>query len=403
MRERSFEADTKDQPFDEIILQQGEVISDRLNMLRQEQYPPDAQKGLRQFSLAEVAYYLGVTQSTIKKLHLEGKGPEPETSSSGRRSYSASQMLELRAYLDKHGRSGKRRYAPHRQGDEELHVVSVVNFKGGSGKTTTAAHLAQHLALKGHRVLAIDLDPQASLTALHGIQPELDDVPSLYETLRYDDQRQPISQVIRPTNFPNLDIVPASLELQEYEYDTPVALTSSDPHEGRAFFTRISMALEEVDERYDVVVIDCPPQLGYLTLTALTASSSVIITVHPQMLDVMSMSQFLLMLGGIMKTIRDAGANMRLKWFRYLVTRFEPTDGPQKQMVGFLQAMFPNQMLTSPVLKSTAISDAGITKQTLYEVERSQFVRTTYDRAMASLNDVNDEVATLIHKAWGRT
>jgi chromosome partitioning protein len=402
MRDRSFTADTKDQPFDEIILQQGELISDRLNMLRQEQYPPDAQKGLRQFSLAEVAYYLGVTQSTIKKLHLEGKGPEPETSSSGRRSYSAEQMLELRAYLDKHGRPGKRRYVPYRQPGEELHVVSVVNFKGGSGKTTTAAHLAQHLALKGHRVLAIDLDPQASLTALHGIQPELDNVPSLYETLRYDDERKPISEVIRPTNFPNLDIVPASLELQEYEYDTPVALTSSDPHEGRTFFTRISKALGEVDERYDVVVIDCPPQLGYLTLTALTASSSVIVTVHPQMLDVMSMSQFLLMLGGIMKTIRDAGANMRLKWFRYLVTRFEPTDGPQKQMVGFLQAMFPNQMLSAPVLKSTAISDAGITKQTLYEVERSQFVRTTYDRAVTSLNDVNDEIAELIHKAWGR-
>ena len=402
MRDRSFKADTKDQPFDEIILQQGELISDRLNMLRQEQYPPDAQKGLRQFSLAEVAYYLGVTQSTIKKLHLEGKGPEPETSSSGRRSYSAEQMLELRAYLDKHGRPGKRRYVPYRQPGEELHVVSVVNFKGGSGKTTTAAHLAQHLALKGHRVLAIDLDPQASLTALHGIQPELDNVPSLYETLRYDDERKPISEVIRPTNFPNLDIVPASLELQEYEYDTPVALTSNDPHEGRTFFTRISKALGEVDELYDVVVIDCPPQLGYLTLTALTASSSVIVTVHPQMLDVMSMSQFLLMLGGIMKTIRDAGANMRLKWFRYLVTRFEPTDGPQKQMVGFLQAMFPNQMLSAPVLKSTAISDAGITKQTLYEVERSQFVRTTYDRAVTSLNDVNDEIAELIHKAWGR-
>ena len=106
MRERSFAADSKDQPFDEIILQQGELISDRLNMLRQEQYPPDAEKSLRQFSLAEVAYYLGVTQSTIKKLHLEGKGPEPETSSSGRRSYSAEQMLELRAYLDKHGRPG---------------------------------------------------------------------------------------------------------------------------------------------------------------------------------------------------------------------------------------------------------------------------------------------------------
>lgn len=390
-----------DIPFDEIILQQGELISDRLNILRQEQYPPDAQKGLRQFSLAEVAYFLGVTQSTIKKLHLEGKGPEPETSSSGRRSYSAGQMLELRAYLDENGRPGKRRYLPHRSEGEELQVISVVNFKGGSGKTTTAAHLAQHLALKGHRVLAIDLDPQASLTALHGIQPELDEVASLYEALRYDDERRSITEVIRATNFPNLDIIPASLDLQEYEYDTPVALTSKDPSEGRTFFTRISNALKEVDDRYDVVVIDCPPQLGYLTLTALTASTSVLVTVHPQMLDVMSMSQFLLMLGGILRTIREAGAEMRLKWFRYLVTRFEPMDGPQKQMVGFMQAMFPNHMLDAQMVKSTAISDAGITKQTLYEVERAQFVRSTYDRAMTSLNAVNDEIAGLLHETWG--
>lgn len=399
---KEFENNGTTIPFDEIILQQGELISDRLNMLRMEQYPPDAQKSLRQFSLAEVAYFLGVTQSNIKKLHLEGKGPDPTTSSSGRRSYSGEQMLELRAYLDKHGRSGKKRYVPHRQEGEDLHVISVVNFKGGSGKTTTAAHLAQHLALRGHRVLAIDLDPQASLTALHGIQPELDEVPSLYETLRYDEERKSITEVIRKTNIPNLDIIPASLDLQEYEYDTPVALTSKDPQAGRAFFTRISEALKEVDDRYDIVVIDCPPQLGYLTLTALTASSSVLITVHPQMLDVMSMSQFLLMLGGIMKTIRDAGAQMNLKWFRYLVTRFEPTDSPQKQMVGFMQAMFPVQMLQSHMVKSTAISDAGITKQTLYEVERAQFVRATYDRAMDSLNAVNDEITDLIHEAWGR-
>ncbi|GGX66809.1 hypothetical protein GCM10007385_39840 [Tateyamaria omphalii] len=112
-----------DMSFDEIILRQGELISDRLNILRQEQYPPNAQKGLRQFPLAEVAYFLGVTQSTIKKLHLEGKGPEPETSPSGRRSYSAEQMLELRAYLDAHGRPGKRQYLPHRAEGEELHVI----------------------------------------------------------------------------------------------------------------------------------------------------------------------------------------------------------------------------------------------------------------------------------------
>jgi chromosome partitioning protein len=394
-------AEVDDFSFHETILRQGELISDKLNMLRIEHYPPNATKGLRQFSLAEVAYFLGVTQSNVKKLHLEGKGPSPTTTASGRRTYTAEQMLELRQYLDRHGRADFKRYVPHRRANEKLQTISVINFKGGSGKTTTAAHLAQHLALTGHRVLAIDLDPQASLSALHGIQPELDKNPSLYDTIRYDNQRKPIVDVARPTNFPGLDIVPANLELQEYEYDTPRAASSKNP-EGRLFFTRVTNALKEVDDRYDVVVIDCPPQLGYLTLTALTASTAVLITIHPQMLDVMSMSQFLLMLGGILKSISEAGAEVRLKWFRYLVTRYEPTDGPQAQMVGFMQALFPKQMLKNQMLKSTAISDAGITNQTLYEVERSAFTRATYDRAIEALKSVNEEVASLVHQAWGR-
>ena len=386
--------------FDEEIIQQGELISDRLNMLRLEQYPPDAQKGLRLFSLAEVADFIGVTQNHIKKLHLDGKGPVPTLSSSGRRSYTAEQMLELRQYLDKHGRSDVKNYVPRRREGEHLQIISVVNFKGGSGKTTTTAHLAQYLALTGHRVLAVDLDPQASLTALHGIQPELDKNPSFFEALRYDDARCSIKDIIQATNFPGLDIVPANLELQEYEYDTPLAAANSQ--EGKLIFTRISRALKEVEDRYDVVVIDCPPQLGYLTLTALTASTGVLITVHPQMLDIMSMSQFLLMLGGILQSIKGAGAKVKLDWFRFLVTRYEATDGPQAQMVGFMQAMFSNRMLGNQMVKSTAISDAGITKQTVYEVERSQFVRSTYDRAVESLNAVNGEIAAMIHKAWGR-
>jgi chromosome partitioning protein len=393
--------DVEEFSFHETILKQGELISDKLNILRHEHYPPNARKGLRQFSLAEVASFLGVSPSNIKKLHLEGKGPTPTTSNSGRRSYTAEQMLELRFYLDRHGRADYKRYVPHRRPGESLQIISIVNFKGGSGKTTTAAHLAQHLALTGHRVLAIDLDPQASLSALHGVQPELDKNPSLYDAIRYEDEKRPIADVIRPTNFPGLDIVPANLELQEYEYETPLHASENSSGAGRTFFTRISDALKQVDDRYDVVVIDCPPQLGYLTLTALTASTAVLVTIHPQMLDVMSMSQFLLMLGGILKSLSKV-ARVRLKWFRYLVTRYEPTDGPQSQMVGFMQTLFPTQMLDNRMVKSTAISDAGITNQTLYEVDRSQFTHATYDRAMEALSKVNQEITELIYKAWGR-
>jgi chromosome partitioning protein len=388
----SFELDDK-------ILMQGAEISRRLNQLRLENFPPSAKKTLRQFSVGEVAHYLGVTPSNLKRLYLDGKGPVPTTMSGNRKYYTDAQMLELRQYLAETGKSEAKRYLPQRKPGDKLQVIAVVNFKGGSGKTTTAAHLAQHLALTGHRVLAIDLDPQASLSALHGFQPELDQNPSLYDTIRYD-ERKPIADVILPTNFPGLDIIPANLELQEYEYDTPLAMQAGS--EGKRFFTRLGKALMDVDDRYDVVVIDCPPQLGYLSLTALTASTSVLITVHPQMLDLMSMSQFLLMLGNITKTIKAAGADVRLDWLRYLITRFEPQDVPQVQMLGFMQSMLAEEILKTPMVKTTAISDAGLTKRSLYELERSNFTRGTYDRAIECMDAVNFEIQGLIHRAWGR-
>lgn len=386
--------------FDDIILAQGKDISRKLNQLRLESFPPDARKTLRQFSMAEAAYFLGVSPSNLKKLHLEGKGVVPTVHAGGRRTYSGEQIRELRHWLDQNGRSDVKKYVPCRRNNEKLQVIAVVNFKGGSGKTTTAAHLGQHLALTGHRVLAIDLDPQASLSALYGFQPELDGCPSVYEAIRYDDKRASLKDVIRPTNFPDLDVVPATLELQEYEYDTPVAMQSG--MEGKRFWNRLQRALEDVDSDYDVVVLDCPPQLGYLTLTALAASTSVLITVHPQMLDLMSMSQFLLMLGDIIKTVKQAGGDVELDWFRYLITRYEPTDLPQAQMVAFMKSMLIPHMAQNEMLKSTAVSDAGLTKQTLYEVERSAMNRATYDRAMEAMEAVNGEIRELIHEAWGR-
>lgn len=380
--------------FAETILSQSNEISRRLDLLRMEKFPPNAQKTLRPFPLAEAARFVGVSPSYIKKLHLQGRGSDPFVTPTGRRYYTAAQMNELRDLLDR---------SPRRQGEDKLQIISVVNFKGGSGKTTTAVHLSQYLALRGFRVLTIDLDPQASLTALFGIQPEIDATPSLYDVLRYDAERCSIRDVIRGTNFPDLDIIPSNLELQEYEYETPIAMHAADPTAGRTFYTRVGTALAEVDADYDIVVIDCPPQLGYLTLTALATSSSVLITVHPQMLDIMSMSQFLLMLGEILKSIEAAGARVSLDWFRYLITRYEPGDVPQQEMVGLMQSMFARQMLKSPMVKSTAISDAGLTKQSLYEVDRSEFVSATYDRARESLDGVNGEIEALLMAAWGRT
>mgnify|MGYP001582970215 CR=1 FL=1 len=384
---------------DTLVGDHAQALSERLQAHRAQLFPPDAKRQLRKFTSGEVAELLGVKDAYLRKLHLEGRGPEPETRAGGRRYYTPGDIQALREMLEK-GAKSSGTYLPGRRKGDHLQVITVINFKGGSGKTTTAAHLAQKLALDGYRVLAIDLDPQASLSALHGVQPEFDlnDGGTLYDAIRYDDP-VPLRDVVQKTYFTNLDLIPGNLELMEFEHDTPRAIIERS---GKFFFTRIGDALAEVEQDYDVVVIDCPPQLGFLTMSALSAATAILVTVHPQMLDVMSMCQFLLMTSNLLGVVAEAGGDMDYDWMRYVVTRYEPGDGPQNQMVSFMRSMFGDHVLNHPVLKSTAISDAGITKQTLYEVEKSAFNRATYERAIESLNAVNGEIEALIQASWGR-
>src|SRR3954447_12806540 len=381
------------------IAADGAALSSELNALRKTLFPPVSQKLLRSFSSGEAAKLIGVADGYLRQLSLAGRGPSPETGPNNRRLYTLSQINELRQLLEESPKS--KRYVPHRSGEEHCQVLAVVNFKGGSGKTTTAAHLAQYLALRGYRVLAVDLDPQASLTALHGYQPEfdIDANQTLYAAIRYDEEQRPLSEVLRQTYFPGLDLVPGNLELMDYEHDTPKALSkrSTEP-----FFGRVATALGSVANAYDVIILDCPPQLGFLTLGALCAATAMIVTVHPQMLDVMSMCQFLLMASELLSVVQDSGADLDYDFLRYVVTRYEPSDGPQTQMVAFMRSLFRGRVLTHTMLKSTAISDAGLSKQTLYEIGRESFTRTTYDRAVEALDNVNGEIEGLIHHAWGR-
>ncbi|MCQ4191489.1 plasmid partitioning protein RepA [Methylocystis suflitae] len=386
----------------ELVGAHARELSARLQAHRLQLFPPEAKKTLRRFSSLEAAKLIGVNDGYLRRLSLEKKGPAVEVGPNGRRSYTIGDIQSLRVYLDASSKPD-RKYIPFRNGAEHLQVISVVNFKGGSGKTTTAAHLAQYLVLRGYRVLAIDLDPQASLSALHGVQPEFDvgENETLYGAIRYDDRRRPLSDIVRKTYFDNLSLIPGNLELMEFEHETPKALMT-DRHVESMFFTRMDSALASVADQYDVVVIDCPPQLGFLTMSAMCAATAVLVTVHPQMLDVMSMCQFLIMTSDLLGVVAKAGGNMGYDWMRYLVTRYEPGDGPQNQMVSFMRSMFGEHVLNFPMLKSTAIADAGITKQTLYEVSRDQFTRSTYDRAIEALDSVNGEIEQLIRSAWGR-
>ncbi len=376
-------------------------ISSRLNSAIREHlvaaFAPDSTKSLRLFPAPEAAELLGVSGQFMRKLHSEGTVPEPTEQRGGRRYYTAQDILGARHILERTSRTAGR-YLPGRRAGEKLQVWQLMNFKGGSSKSTTTIHLAHYLALRGYRVLVVDLDPQGSLTSMCGISPEIEfDGLTIYDAIRYD-APVPLEDVIVETYFPGLSLAPSRLLLSEFETESAVHSSPDQP-----FFTRIRNALAQVEGAYDIVLMDSPPQLGFLTISGMAAATSLIVPLTPSMLDVSSTAQFLELAGAYMGVIEDAGAALHYDHFKFLITRDEPTDIPSQQLTSFMRALFLDRVMATTALKSTAISDATMLKQSIYEVVRSEMTRATYDRARQSMDAVGKEVETMIHAAWGRS
>ena len=375
-------------------------ISERLNAAIREHllaaFAPDNTKTLREFSAPEVAELLDVSGQFMRKVHADGVLPEPATNRGGRRYYSGQEILQAREILERTSRK-KGHYLPRRMEGEKLQVWQLMNFKGGSSKSTTTIHLAHYLALQGYRVLVVDLDPQGSLTSMCGISPEIEfDGLTIYDAIKYENP-SPMADVIVQTYFPGLAIAPSRLVLSEFETESAV---HSNPE--RPFYFRIRDALAQVEADYDLVLMDSPPQLGFLTISGMAAATSIIVPMTPSMLDVSSTAQFLELAGAYMGVIEDAGAELNYDHFKLLITRDEPTDIPSQQITSFMRALFQDRVMTATALKSTAISDATMLKQSLYEVVRSDMTRATYDRARGSMDAIGREIETMVRQTWGR-
>ena len=396
-------ATPREQPEDKIV-RHAAALSGQLQNLRERMYPPHAQKSLRNFMTQEVSRLTSIPESSLRTMSNEGKGPVPARLDNNHRAYTLAQINELRRLFAAQKPSEALRFLPHRRSGDHLQILAVVNFKGGSAKTTTCAHLAHFLALRGYRVLAIDLDPQASLSAMFGAQPEMDvgDNETIYAALRYGSERRALRDVIRRSYFDGIDLIPGNIEVMEYEHETPRLLADKVASKENVFFERLRIAIGEVEADYDVVLLDTPPSLGFLTLGAIYAATGLLVTVHPAMLDVMSMSQFLLMMSDMIRVIHDAGAVLMQDFLHYLITRHDPNDQPQAQVVALLRHLFADDVLMPTAVESTAIESAGLAKRTLYELEPGNIGRDTFRRARESMDAVNDRILELIEASWGR-
>lgn len=387
----------------ERLTSRAEII--RAALLRAElaSWAPEVGKTLRPFNSAEAAYFLNITQGHLRRLHSEHKIEEVQERAANRRVYSEQEIQTIRSYLEKNAKTPGTYRKGRRDGDK-LQIIAVSNFKGGSAKTSTTAHLAHGLGMQGYRVLCIDADPQGSLTSLFGFAPSVfdDEVKTLYDIVRYDGAVH-IEDAIQRTHFSTVDLIPAALQLAEYEHETPMALINGNPDGSDIKFdARLRLQIHAIEDRYDVVLIDCPPQLGFITLSALCAATGIIITVIPAMLDIASMEQFLTMAAGLLESIARSGEPLQWDFEKFLLTRFEPNDGPSQQMAAFLRSKLGDDVLIYPFIKSTAVGDASMTKQTIYEVARTDFHRQTYDRAFSSVEPMVRSVENELRRVWGR-
>lgn len=165
-------------------------------------------------------------------------------------------------------------------------IISLVNQKGGVGKTTTSINLSASLALLGKKILLIDLDPQGNATTGVGINKG-DIEHSVYDLLTGNCQ---IEDVIIKTEFKNLDILPSTIQLAGIDIEF-IEKSKSDPTFKRAF--QLKEKMEEVKDKYDFIIIDCPPSLGNITTNALAASNSVIIPVQCEFFALEGITQLL--------------------------------------------------------------------------------------------------------------
>lgn len=176
-------------------------------------------------------------------------------------------MLDLRGSLTEDIRALKKGVGFVTQPDTR--VFAVANQKGGVGKTTTTINLAACMAQLDRRVLIVDLDPQANATGGLGIDSRMVD-HSIYDVLL---EEFPLEDAVEPASVKNLYIVPSSLHLAGAEVELVTAMNRERKLKG---------ALDEVDDDYDVVFIDCPPSLGLLTINGLTAAKEVLVPVQAE-------------------------------------------------------------------------------------------------------------------------
>ena len=340
--------------------------------IRQQTFSPELEKTLRRFSSWEVAeLILKINQSTFRgRLALDPSLPDGEIEEDGRqRWYTLEEINELRRRM----KINRKSLMPVRPSGKRAIRCAIANFKGGAGKSTVALHFAHAAALDGYRVLAVDFDPQATLSHSMGLTDVAEDhtvwgimardleretnrmnsmsggaesgtalprrrVPSSITDMGLGELR--VADFIKPTAWPTIDIVPSCANAAFVEFAS-AQYRHLNPE--WSFFAAVSRYLDALpDDSYDVIIFDCPPAIGYQSMNAVFAADLLYIPSGPGYWEYDSTTSFI---GQLAEALQDlsygfektfpAGKIALPKVFfdvRFLLTRYEPGNDLHRAM-----------------------------------------------------------------------
>ncbi|WP_208353199.1 AAA family ATPase [Pseudaestuariivita rosea] len=400
-------------------------------------YAPDGQKRLRRFSTWEVCKYLIPVAPAHFRRVLKANPDLPQgEGEGGTKWFRLDDIIALREHFAAEGAANKE-YKSWRPEGLPAKVVAIANFKGGVGKTSTCAHLAMSAALDGYKVLVVDLDSQGSLTSIMGGQVE-DEWQTAFPLMAKDFARHMQSEntireargeaplpfdetlsealevsprnLIQKTHWPNIDLIGAQLNLYWAEFQVPVWRLQS---RSWPLWDALTNALEseEILNDYDIVLLDTPPALGYLTINALAAADILIVPLGASFLEFDSTGRFFDMLYSTFASIedgenrarrRDGLPEMRFEWdaVRALITRFDAAQ--QTDLANVIQAYFGDFMATYRQDMTALVGQAAEQVNGIYEADHRLFNRDTYVRGRETFDRTWAEIKEVILGAWWR-
>jgi chromosome partitioning protein len=381
--------DTPEQLMDKFYKAGNEMLLTLRNFVTS----PDKRKKPRTWGAIEAAKMVDVSAPTFRKLldtNPEIPGIVTEEAENGRKIKKYT-LLAINALRDKVNTRYKRP-----RGSKPL-IIAISNLKGGVGKTETAVDLGKKIAIEGMRILLLDFDAQGTATLISsGLIPDLE--------LRYEDtitntllsDHNEISKTILKTHFDGFDIIPANLAIQDCDLMLPNEKENNHDRLGSPFM-RLSEALKIVKNQYDVVLIDCGPNLGLLTLNAIIACDGMIIPIPPSMNDY---SSFIMYTATLRNMFRELSSK-KLDYLRILISKHNNSNEAM-QMENMMREQFGRYILSNHMCETVEVSKAANEIGTIYDVSKPRGSREAYRRALQHLDDVNIEIINNFKDIWDK-